>query len=31
MVVAGAAGNDVGRIAFSDDFMGTRISAVHFG
>ena len=31
MVVAGAAGDDVGRIGFSDEFMGTRITAVHFG
>ena len=31
MVVAGAAGSDVGRIGFSDDFMGARITAVHFG
>jgi hypothetical protein len=31
MVVAGAAGDDRGRIAFSEDWMGTRISALHFG
>lgn len=31
MVVAGAAGEDVGRVAYSDTFMGTRISAFHFG
>jgi len=31
MVVAGAAGADVGRIAYSERFMGARISGVHFG
>ncbi|MBX7113197.1 MAG: dioxygenase [Myxococcaceae bacterium] len=31
MVVAGAAGDDVGRIAYSDEFMAARITAVHFG
>lgn len=31
MVVAGAAGNDAGRVTFNDDFMRTRISAVHYG
>ena len=31
MVVAGAAGNDDGRVTFNDDFMRTRISAVHYG
>ncbi len=31
MVVAGAAGDDVGRVAFSDEFMSARITAVHFG
>ncbi len=31
MVVAGAAGDDLGRISFNDVFMGARLSAVHFG
>src|SRR5262249_53401401 len=31
MVVAGAAGADRGRVTFSDDFMGVRISAFQFG
>lgn len=31
MVMAGAAGPDRGRIAYSDTFGGARISAVHFG
>jgi len=31
MVAAGAAGDDLGTIAHSDLFMGTRITAVHFG
>lgn len=31
MVAAGAAGDDLGVVAFSDLFMGVRISAVHFG
>jgi aromatic ring-opening dioxygenase catalytic subunit (LigB family) len=31
MVVAGAAGDDPGRIAFNDDFMGLPISAVRYG
>jgi aromatic ring-opening dioxygenase catalytic subunit (LigB family) len=31
MVAAGAAGDDVGRVAFGDTFMGVRLSAVHFG
>ena len=31
MVVAGAAGDDVGRVTFSEDWMQTRISALHFG
>jgi aromatic ring-opening dioxygenase catalytic subunit (LigB family) len=31
MVVAGAAGDDVGRVAYSEPFMGVRISGVHFG
>jgi aromatic ring-opening dioxygenase catalytic subunit (LigB family) len=31
MVMAGAAGTDRGRIAYSDTFGGARISAVHFG
>ncbi len=31
MVVAGAAGEDLGRISFNDVFMGARLSAVHFG
>ena len=30
MVAAGAAGADLGAIAFSDRFMGARITAVHF-
>jgi len=31
MVVAGAAGEDVGRITFNEDWMNARISAIHFG
>lgn len=31
MVAAGAAGADVGRIAFTGSLMGIRVSAVHFG
>jgi aromatic ring-opening dioxygenase catalytic subunit (LigB family) len=31
MVVAGAAGDDVGTVAYNDDFMSTRISAFRFG
>lgn len=31
MVMAGAAGTDRGRIAYSDTFGGARITAVHFG
>jgi len=31
MVVAGAAGESVGQIAYNDVFMGVRLSAVHFG
>jgi aromatic ring-opening dioxygenase catalytic subunit (LigB family) len=31
MVVAGAAGDDPGRITFNDDFAHVRISAVHYG
>jgi aromatic ring-opening dioxygenase catalytic subunit (LigB family) len=31
MVAAGAAGQDLGTIGFSERFMGARISAVHFG
>jgi aromatic ring-opening dioxygenase catalytic subunit (LigB family) len=31
MVIAGAAGQDVGRITFNEDWMRVRISAVHFG
>jgi len=31
MVVAGAAGNDNGRVTFNDEFMRTRISAVRYG
>ena len=31
MVVAGAAGDDLGRIAYSEPFMGVRISGAHFG
>jgi aromatic ring-opening dioxygenase catalytic subunit (LigB family) len=31
MVVAGAAGTDPGRVAYSDTFAQTRITAVHFG
>ena len=31
MVVAGAAGDDRGKIAFGDVFMGVRLSAVHYG
>jgi hypothetical protein len=30
-VVAGAAGADAGRVAYSDTFAQTRITAVHFG
>ena len=31
MVVAGAAQDDIGQIAYNDIFMGVRLSAVHFG
>jgi len=31
MVVAGAAGDDVGRITFNDDLMGARVSAIQYG
>lgn len=31
MVVAGAAGDDVGRVTFNDEWMNTRISAFQFG
>lgn len=31
MVIAGAAGGDVGRVAFRDDWMGVRISAYQYG
>ncbi len=31
MVVAGAAGEDVGRVGFSDTWMRTRVSAYHYG
>ncbi len=31
MVVAGAAGDDRGTIAYSEPFMGIRISAFHYG
>ncbi|HEX2676713.1 MAG TPA: class III extradiol ring-cleavage dioxygenase [Polyangiales bacterium] len=31
MVIAGAAGSDVGRVAYDDTFMGVRLSAYHFG
>lgn len=31
MVVAGAAGDEIGRVTFSDDWMGVRISAIQFG
>jgi aromatic ring-opening dioxygenase catalytic subunit (LigB family) len=31
MVIAGAAGQDTGRITFNDDWMRVRISAVQFG
>lgn len=31
MVVAGAAGDDLGRISYSEPFMGVRISGAHFG
>jgi len=31
MVIAGAAGDDVGRITFNEDWMKVRISAVQFG
>ena len=31
MVVAGAAGDDVGRVPFSERVLGTRVSAVQFG
>jgi aromatic ring-opening dioxygenase catalytic subunit (LigB family) len=31
MVVAGAAGDDRGRVPFSDTFAGFRITAAHFG
>lgn len=30
MVAAGAAGDDVGSVAYSEPFMGVRISAIHF-
>jgi aromatic ring-opening dioxygenase catalytic subunit (LigB family) len=30
MVVAGAAGADVGRVPYSEKLLGTRVSAVHF-
>jgi len=31
MVVAGAAGADAGRVTWSDDWMGARISAFQYG
>ena len=31
MVIAGAAGEDRGRVAFSDTYGGFRVSALHFG
>jgi hypothetical protein len=31
MVVAGAAGDDVGRVTFNDAFGGARLSAFQFG
>jgi aromatic ring-opening dioxygenase catalytic subunit (LigB family) len=31
MIVAGAAGDDVGRITFNDDMMSARVSAVRYG
>ena len=31
MVIAGAAGDDRGRVPYSDVLMGTRVSAAHFG
>jgi aromatic ring-opening dioxygenase catalytic subunit (LigB family) len=31
MVVAGAAGEDQGRVAYAEAFMGVRLSAYHFG
>lgn len=31
MVIAGAAGNDRGRITYNDTFGGVRLSAVHYG
>ena len=31
MVVAGAAGDDVGRVTFNDEWMHTRISAFQYG
>ena len=31
MVVAGAAGDDIGRAGFRDDWMGVRVSAFHYG
>jgi len=31
MVVAGAAGEDVGRVGYNDEFMRARLSAFHFG
>lgn len=31
MVVAGAAGDDVGEVAYNGSFMGIRLSAYHFG
>jgi aromatic ring-opening dioxygenase catalytic subunit (LigB family) len=31
MVIAGAAGEDLGRVAYNDDFMSARLSAFHYG
>ena len=31
MVVAGAAGDDRGRVAFHETYAGFHVSAVHFG
>jgi hypothetical protein len=31
MVVAGAAGEDVGTVAYSGTFAGVRLSAYHYG
>ena len=31
MVIAGAAGDDRGRVAFNDTYGGFHVSAVHFG